>query len=104
MVTRVHGELNIKEGHSTRVTRVAGGPIDNPGLDMHVVRQSSEALAGVRITGTATLPGLTLFSDPVMEQSDILSYLLLGIPTSKASGAHGCGLEWCGGFAGTGRQ
>ena len=52
MVTRVHGELNIKEGHSTRVTRVAGGPIDNPGLDMHVVRQSSEALAGVRITGT----------------------------------------------------
>ncbi|MBT8121041.1 MAG: translocation/assembly module TamB domain-containing protein, partial [Gammaproteobacteria bacterium] len=102
-VTRGQGELNIREGQYSVYGRkldiergrlvFAGGPIDNPGLDMRVVRQSGDVLAGVRVTGTATTPALTLFSDPVMEQSDILSYLLLGVPTSKASGAQGAALS-----------
>ena len=102
-VTRGQGELNIKEGQyavygqKLEIERgrlvFAGGPIGNPGLDMRVIRKSGEVLAGVRVTGTATLPVLALFSDPVMEQSDILSYLLLGIPTSKASGAQGAALS-----------
>jgi translocation and assembly module TamB len=102
-VTRGQGELNIKEGQyaiygqKLEIERgrlvFAGGPIDNPGLDMRVIRKSGDVLAGVRVTGTATVPTLTLFSDPVMEQSDILSYLLLGIPTSKASGAQGAALS-----------
>jgi translocation and assembly module TamB len=102
-VTRGQGELNIKEGQyavygqKLEIERgrlvFAGGPIDNPGLDMRVIRKSGDVLAGVRVTGTATVPTLTLFSDPTMEQSDILSYLLLGIPTSKASGAQGAALS-----------
>ena len=102
-VTRGQGELNIRDGQYAVYGRkldiergrlvFVGGPVDNPGLDMRVVRKSGDVLAGVRVTGTATTPALALFSDPAMDQSDILSYLLLGVPTSKASGAQGAALS-----------
>ena len=38
-------------------------------------------------------PKLALFSDPAMEQSDMLSYLLLGVPTNKATSAQGAALS-----------
>ncbi|MGB5306129.1 MAG: translocation/assembly module TamB domain-containing protein [Gammaproteobacteria bacterium] len=102
-VTRGQGELNIIDGqyklYGTELDIekgrlvFAGGPIGNPGLEMRVVRKTGDVLAGVRVTGTAETPKLNLFSDPAMEQSDVLSYLLLGIPTSKASGAQGAALS-----------
>ena len=102
-VTRGQGELNIIDGSYKLYGQkldiekgrlvFAGGPIENPGLDMRIVRKTGEVLAGVRVTGKAESPQLSLFSDPAMEQSDMLSYLLLGVPTNKATSAQGAALS-----------
>ncbi len=44
---------------------------------------------GLYITGTAQRPILTVFSNPVMEQSDALSYLITGKPLSQVRGGEG---------------
>ncbi len=86
-----------------------GGAIDNPGLDIRAFRQinqrgsrpngaaagttnlrSDEAIiAGVRIQGTAKSPQIILYSIPTLDQSNILSYIVLGKPIAQASGAEG---------------
>ncbi len=102
-VTRGQGELNIIDGsyklygQKLEIEKgrlvFAGGPVENPGLDMRIVRETGDVLAGVRVTGTADSPKLALFSDPAMEQSDMLSYLLLGVPTNRATSAQGAALS-----------
>lgn len=64
------------------------GPIDNPGLDIRAIRRLADQniTAGVRVQGTANRPALTVYSDPVMDQSEALSYLVLGKPLRSASG------------------
>jgi translocation and assembly module TamB len=49
----------------------------------------SNVTAGVQVAGTLRHPELTLFSQPSMNQADILSYLLLGKPTSQAGSTEG---------------
>ncbi|MGF2040642.1 MAG: translocation/assembly module TamB domain-containing protein, partial [Nostoc sp. CmiVER01] len=44
---------------------------------------------GLEIVGTAQHPIITVFSNPVMEQSDALSYLVTGKPLSQAKGGDG---------------
>lgn len=46
----------------------------------------NEITVGVRVTGTLNAPYFNLFSDPSMNQGDILSYLLLGYPQSQIKG------------------
>jgi translocation and assembly module TamB len=41
------------------------------------------------VSGTAQRPILTVFSNPVMEQSDALSYLITGKPLSEVKGGEG---------------
>ncbi|UGB46256.1 translocation/assembly module TamB domain-containing protein [Frateuria edaphi] len=74
----------------------AGTPIDNPGLDLRAVRSLNPNATidegqevGLLITGTAQRPVLTVFSNPPMEQSDALSYLITGKPLSQVSGGEG---------------
>ncbi|UGB38719.1 translocation/assembly module TamB domain-containing protein [Frateuria soli] len=74
----------------------AGTPIDNPGLDLRAVRSLNPNATidegqevGLLITGTAQRPILTVFSNPPMEQSDALSYLITGKPLSQVSGGEG---------------
>ncbi|WP_233841200.1 translocation/assembly module TamB domain-containing protein [Dyella sp. 2HG41-7] len=71
----------------------ASTPIDNPGLSIKAVRsltpnatidQGQEV--GLQISGTAKRPVLTVFSNPTMDQSDALSYLVTGKPLSQVSG------------------
>ncbi len=98
-VTTARGELSILDGKykaygasldiETGRLVYAGGPADNPGLDLRAVRRTGEVLAGVRVRGTLREPALTLFSEPPMEQADALSYLLLGHPLRQASAAEG---------------
>ncbi|MBU2826354.1 DUF490 domain-containing protein, partial [Acidithiobacillus ferrooxidans] len=38
--------------------------------------------AGVQVTGTLQVPQVALYSKPSMSQTDILSYLVLGTPSS----------------------
>jgi translocation and assembly module TamB len=70
----------------------ASTPIDNPGLSIKAVRSlqpnatiSEGQQVGLQITGTAQRPVLTVFSNPVMDQSDALSYLITGKPLSQVS-------------------
>lgn len=90
-----NGEIKIKDGsyvaygQTLRVDdgaiRFAGGPIDNPELDIKAVRNDTNYTVGLHIQGTAASPQADLFSDPSMSQDDILSYLLLGKPLNQAS-------------------
>jgi translocation and assembly module TamB len=62
-------------------------PLDDPGLDIRAVRKIEALKAGVQVRGTALRPELTVWSDPVLEQSDVLSYIVLGRSLKGASGA-----------------
>ncbi|MCE5232754.1 MAG: translocation/assembly module TamB domain-containing protein [Mizugakiibacter sp.] len=67
----------------------AGTPIDNPGLDITAVRKLPDVTPGLRVQGTAAQPLLTVFSDPPMEQSEALSYLVTGRPLSALKSGEG---------------
>ena len=74
----------------------ASTPIDNPGLDLRAVRKLNPNATidegqevGLLVSGTAQRPVLTVFSNPPMEQSDALSYLITGKPLSQVSGGEG---------------
>ncbi|HEY0180895.1 MAG TPA: translocation/assembly module TamB domain-containing protein [Dokdonella sp.] len=76
----------------------AGTSLDNPGLDIRAVRKilgASQGLgddtvtAGLQIRGTALVPVLTVFSEPAMEQSESLSYLITGKPLSGLKSGEG---------------
>jgi translocation and assembly module TamB len=79
---RIYGEeIQIQRGQLL----FSSSPLDNPGLDLRVARQSSDSAftgapitAGAQIRGTLKKPQMTLFSDPKMPDSSILSYLVLG--------------------------
>ncbi len=79
---RIFGEeIQIQRGQLL----FSSSPLDNPGLDLRVARQSSGSAftgtsitAGAQIRGTLKNPKMTLFSEPKMPDSSILSYLVLG--------------------------
>ena len=56
----------------------AGGPVDDPSLDILAVKTVNEVKAGVQVTGTARKPVVKLYSQPAMTDADILSYMVLG--------------------------
>ena len=69
----------------------AGTPLDNPGLSLRAVREikANNVTAGLQVEGTALVPVLTVFSRPVMEQSEALSYLVTGKPLSQLKSGEG---------------
>lgn len=64
-----------------------GGPVDNPGIDIEVVKEVREVRVSMAVTGPADDPELQLTSTPDMSETDKMSYLLLGRPAAEASGA-----------------
>jgi translocation and assembly module TamB len=74
------------------------GPLDNPGLNVRAVRDldafgvdSSFSTGpitevGVELTGTVQAPRTRVFSDPAMNETDALSYLLFGQPARGSGG------------------
>jgi len=63
----------------------AGGPVDNPGVDVRAKkivadnkRPGETIEVGVDVSGTADNLDFTLFSNPAMEESDILAYMVVG--------------------------
>jgi autotransporter translocation and assembly factor TamB len=79
-------DLTISEGR----LRFAGGPVDNPGLDIRATRTAQDSVvAGVQILGTLKSPEVTIFSKPPMEQGRALQYLVLGHPLGETSGTQG---------------
>ncbi|MBM7072675.1 translocation/assembly module TamB domain-containing protein [Shewanella sp. 202IG2-18] len=67
--------LNIQKGGLEFV-----GPLNNPSLDIEAVKDISDqdVTVGVKVTGTVNRPKITLFSNPTLEQAEIVSYLLQG--------------------------
>lgn len=84
--------LQIQQG----LLLFASTPIDNPGLNIRALRSLTPTATidegqqvGLQITGTAQHPVLTVFSNPTMDQSDALSYLVTGKPLSQVKGGEG---------------
>jgi len=92
------GEIRIPEGQYSAsgvkldVTRGTitfnGGPPERAVLDVLALRKLpptsmvKEVKAGVIITGSIQSPAVKLYSDPVMADADVLSYILIGRPRS----------------------
>lgn len=79
-------DLDIRQGRLF----FSGGPVDNPGLNVQATRTAENGvIAGVYVTGTLQSPKLAIFSEPPMDQTDALSYLILGKPLNSASSSQG---------------
>lgn len=65
-----------------------GGAVDNPGLDLRVTRaiETDNVTVGARIGGSLREPNVNFFSTPAMQDSMILSYLILGRAPGEGSG------------------
>lgn len=74
-----------------RADAIFNDSINNPKLYVEIVADPStiddDVLAGVKVTGTAELPTVTLFSKPAMSKNEILSYLLYGHGLEKNNSA-----------------
>jgi translocation and assembly module TamB len=78
-------DLTIRQGQLL----YAQTPLDNPRLSIVAVRQVDTVTAGLRVSGSAQNPLLSVFSDPVMGQSSALSYLVAGKPLDKIGESDG---------------
>lgn len=80
-------ELTIDPGRFV----FGGGPIDNPGLDIRAYRglttqnvmAGSGEMVGMNLRGTLRRPEFSVFSNPPMSQSEIMSYLVTGRPLNS---------------------
>ncbi|MDM5061496.1 translocation/assembly module TamB [Aeromonas salmonicida] len=75
---RAYGQnLIIKDGRI-----LFSGPLDRPFLNIEAYRDpdtiEDKVTVGVRVTGPASKPKITVYSEPQMAQSEQLSYLLRG--------------------------
>ena len=68
--------LDIVRGRLT----FTGGPVNQPGLDILALKTIGEVKAGVTVTGKLPSPLIKLYSEPVMQDMDILAYIVLGHP------------------------
>nr|WP_300309390.1 translocation/assembly module TamB domain-containing protein [Halomonas sp.] len=70
-------DLQIREGKI-----IFSGPPSQPLLDFEAIRNPANTedgvIAGLRVTGLASTPKLEIFSEPSMEESRALSYVLRG--------------------------
>ncbi len=104
------GELQLKDGVFTiygrsldierGLVKFTGGPIDNPGLDVRAQKTVSDKEAkGVGYTVGVDISGLTqdlkfqLFSDPYMDETEILSQMIIGRSVSGSSAEEGSMLQ-----------
>jgi translocation and assembly module TamB len=88
--------LNIKRGR----VLFTGGPIDNPGIDVRAqVKVSDEEARGEGYTVGVDISGLVqdlqyhLFSDPFMEDTEILSLMIVGHSLADSTQTEGNILE-----------
>ncbi len=100
------GELELREGtfslygRSLDIARgrvlFTGGPIDNPGLDVRAQKTVGEEQArdraytvGVEISGLVQDLQYRLFSDPFMDDTEILSLMIIGQSLADTSAEEG---------------
>ena len=70
-------DLTVREGQV-----IFSGPPDRPQLNIEAIRNpdaiEDNVTAGIRVTGNAQRPKVSVFSEPVLSQQAALSYLLRG--------------------------
>ncbi|USD32851.1 MULTISPECIES: autotransporter assembly complex protein TamB [Vibrio] len=97
----VTGEVNIVDGSYRSFGQdllikqgkiLMNGPVDQPYVQITAIRNpdntQDEVTAGVRVTGPADEPTVTIFSEPAMPQANALSYLLRGQNIDGESGGN----------------
>ena len=119
ITTRLEGDVTVSSGNADNPFRVVGevrtdegrfrawgqalnvetgsllfnGPYDNPSLDMLAIRPEIEVRAGVRITGTAQAPRVTLYSEPELPEAEKLSWVLMGRASIGGGTAEGTSMQ-----------
>src|SRR5688572_6502546 len=79
-------DLKVEEGRLL----FAGTPLDNPRLSIVAMREIDDDLStGLRISGSAKRPIITVVSDPNVGEADALSYLVTGRSLSDVGSASG---------------
>ncbi len=63
------------------------GPLDEPALNLRAVRKAEGVTTGLEIRGPILHPESRIFSDPPMDETNALAYLLTGKPFGATSGA-----------------
>ncbi|RVU85533.1 hypothetical protein EOL70_06175 [Leucothrix sargassi] len=74
-------DLKIENGRL-----VFNGPPKNVGVDVRAVREITDGEVGIYLTGTLQNLKSSIYSDPVLDDTDALSYLLTGNSLSSATG------------------
>ena len=88
---RITGEVRTVQGRyrawgqalnvETGIARF-NGPYNNPSLDILALRPNITVRAGVKVTGSAQAPRVRLYSDPVLPDAEILSWVVVGRSTA----------------------
>lgn len=92
----IDGKYNIY-GEEIKINRgkliFSGSTLDQPNLDLQILRQERDIMSGTEITAYAQISGniqkpkLSLTSNPKMSDQDILTYLILGRTSSTETAA-----------------
>ena len=96
---QLFGEVNLVDGRFQafgqdllirRGQLLFSGPPSLPSLDFEAIRNpdvtEDEVIAGLRVTGSAEEPNVTIFSEPSMPENQALSYLLRGRASDSSGG------------------
>ncbi|MCP1367052.1 translocation/assembly module TamB domain-containing protein, partial [Halomonas sp. BBD48] len=99
---QLFGEINLNDGRYQafgqdliirRGQVLFSGPASQPRLQFEAIRNpeatEDDVIAGLRVTGPASQPNLSIFSEPAMDESRALSYLLRGRAPDDAGGDDG---------------
>lgn len=81
---RAYGQSLVIE--RARLGYGGGRPFDDPTLDIRAERDFDEVTVGVRVRGTARRPETSIVSNPAMDTSEALSWLVLGRPITTTTG------------------
>lgn len=89
---RAYGQdLLIRQGKMS-----FNGPADQPFLNVEAIRNPAnmedDVIAGIRVTGPADAPNISIFSEPAKPQANALAYLLMGRDIGSDSGSAGSAL------------
>jgi len=63
-----------------------GGAVDDPEVDLRAVRHVENVTVGIQASGRLQNPEVTLISEPALDQTNILSYMVFGTPAQQSGG------------------
>jgi translocation and assembly module TamB len=75
-------DLTIEEGRLL----YGNAPINTPGIEFRAVRHLPDTKVGIIASGRLKQPEVRLYSDPPMDDTDVLAYLILGRAMETAGG------------------